>query len=67
MTQDGKRINTSELAARWGMTVNALERWRARSIGPRYIKLGKWRGARVLYLVSDIEQFEKRKMVNTNG
>ena len=65
MTTDGQKLNTKELAARWGMSVSALQNWRIQRQGPRYLKLGTARSARVLYLVSDIEEFEKKKMVKT--
>ena len=43
-----------ELATRWGLSVKTLRRWRQEQLGPVFCKLG----ARVTYLISDIEAFE---------
>lgn len=45
-----------ELAARWGLSVKTLRRWRQESLGPVFCKLG----ARVTYLISEVEAFEQR-------
>jgi hypothetical protein len=49
-------LNEHELAARWGLSVKTLRRWRQEQLGPVFCKLG----ARVTYLISDIEAFERR-------
>lgn len=45
-----------ELAARWGLSVKTLRRWRQENLGPVFCKLG----ARVTYLISEVEAFEQR-------
>ncbi len=58
-SSDGvKRIalDEHELAARWGLSVKTLRRWRQEQLGPIFCKLG----ARVTYLISEIEAFERR-------
>jgi hypothetical protein len=45
-----------ELAARWCLSVHTLRRWRQEQLGPVFCKLG----ARVTYLISEIEAFERR-------
>ncbi|WP_045770435.1 helix-turn-helix transcriptional regulator [Xanthomonas albilineans] len=49
-------IDESELAARWGLSVKTLRRWRQEQLGPVFCKLG----ARVTYLICDVEAFEQR-------
>ena len=49
-------LGESELAIRWGLSVKTLRRWRQEQLGPIFCKLG----ARVTYLISDIEDFERR-------
>lgn len=56
--QNGIRLalNEHELAARWGLSVKTLRRWRQEQLGPVFCKLG----ARVTYLIPEIEAFERR-------
>ena len=49
-------LNESELAVRWGISVKTLRRWRQEQLGPIFCKLG----ARVTYLIPEVEAFERR-------
>ncbi|MDF9392985.1 MULTISPECIES: helix-turn-helix transcriptional regulator [Methylococcus] len=49
-------LDEHELAARWGLSVKTLRRWRQEQLGPVFCKLG----ARVTYLISEVEAFERR-------
>lgn len=49
-------LNEIELASRWGLSVKTLRRWRQEQLGPVFCKLG----ARVTYLISEVEAFERR-------
>lgn len=49
-------LDENELAIRWGLSVKTLRRWRQEQLGPVFCKLG----ARVTYLISEIEAFERR-------
>lgn len=49
-------LNEHELAARWGLSVKTLRRWRQEQLGPVFCKLG----ARVTYLIAEVEAFERR-------
>jgi len=49
-------LDENELAVRWGLSVKTLRRWRQEQLGPVFCKLG----ARVTYLISEIETFERR-------
>lgn len=56
-------LNEYELATRWGLSVKTLRRWRQEQLGPVFCKLG----ARVTYLVSEIEAFEQRVSRNSTS
>lgn len=49
-------LNEYELAARWGMSVKTLRRWRQEQLGPIFCKFG----ARVTYLIAEVEAYERR-------
>ena len=49
-------LDENELATRWGLSVKTLRRWRQESLGPVFCKLG----ARVTYLIFEVEAFERR-------
>ncbi len=49
-------LDEYELAGRWGLSVKTLRRWRQEGLGPVFCKLG----ARVTYLIAEIEAFEQR-------
>lgn len=49
-------LNENELATRWGLSVKTLRRWRQEQLGPVFCKMG----ARVTYLISEVEAFERR-------
>lgn len=49
-------LNEHDLAARWRLSVKTLRRWRQEHLGPTFCKLG----ARVIYLLSEIEAYERR-------
>lgn len=48
-------INQMELAARWRISHRTLERWRWTGEGPKFLKVG----GRVVYRLSDIEEYEQ--------
>ncbi|QKE40331.1 MAG: DNA-binding protein [Ferrovum myxofaciens] len=49
-------LDENELASRWGLSVKTLRRWRQEQLGPVFCKLG----ARVTYLITEVEAFERR-------
>ncbi len=49
-------LDEHELAARWGLSVKTLRRWRQEHLGPVFLKLG----SRVTYLLPEVEAFERR-------
>ncbi|MHA6907637.1 helix-turn-helix transcriptional regulator [Ralstonia pseudosolanacearum] len=53
----------TELAARWGLSIKTLQRWRQDHLGPVFCKLG----SRVAYLISEIEAYERRVSRNSTS
>lgn len=51
-------LNQRELAARWGVSVRTLERWRWLNEGPGFLKLG----SRVAYRLEDVEAYEAAQL-----
>ncbi|MBK9348596.1 MAG: DNA-binding protein [Burkholderiales bacterium] len=49
-------IDENELSQRWGLSVKTLRRWRQEKLGPIFCKMG----ARVTYLITEIEAYERR-------
>ena len=49
-------LDEHELALRWNISVKTLRRWRQSGMGPGFLKLG----ARVTYLIPEIEAHEQR-------
>ena len=47
-----------DLANRWRLSPRTLERWRWERIGPTFLKIG----GRVVYRLSDIEDFEQSQV-----
>ena len=51
-------ISQNELAQRWQISQTTLERWRAKRIGPSFLKLG----GQVRYRLMDIIAFEDQTL-----
>lgn len=49
-----RHLNQIELSRRWNISHRTLERWRWKSEGPPFIKLG----GRVVYRLDDVLAFE---------
>lgn len=61
-------ITSEQLAKRWNLSPLTLRDWRADKKGPRYVKLGNPTSkSNVLYRVTDVEDFENKRTVTTNG
>ena len=54
-------LDENELATRWGLSVKTLRRWRQEQLGCEFCKLG----SRVVYLVAQVEAFERRVSRNS--
>lgn len=60
----GVWLTTDQLAARWGMAPKTLRNWRARKMGPPFVRGGFGR-SRVLYQLTDIERIEIERLGKT--
>ncbi len=64
--QDGApriAMDETELATRWKLSVKTVRRWRQIDLGPIFCKLG----SRVVYLVSEVEAYERRVSRNSTS
>jgi hypothetical protein len=59
-------LTTTELAARWGLSVGTLKNWRSLKRGPKYLKHGKANNGKAIvrYCIEDIKKYEEH---NTHG
>jgi predicted DNA-binding transcriptional regulator AlpA len=53
-------LTEKELAERWKMTARTLQGWRAKGIGPRFIRIGE---RSIFYRRSDVEAYEASNVV----
>jgi DNA-binding Xre family transcriptional regulator len=60
--EDKPFLNQKELSQRWGMSHRTLENWRSHNKVLNYSKIG----GQVLYKFSDILEYEKNSIVETN-
>jgi hypothetical protein len=61
-SEETKHLDQHDLARRWRISCRTLERWRWLNQGPPYLKIG----GRVVYQLSDIETFERRRRAQTH-
>ena len=52
-------IDTKQLATMLGVSTATIGRWR-KNLGLPYLRIGKGKGAKVLFLISDVERWLKR-------
>lgn len=57
----GPSITPAQLAARWNMSAGTLKNWRAQGRGPAYVPLSEGERPAIVYLVSDVEAYEKQR------
>ena len=57
MTTAPATMNRAQAAAYLGLAESTMERWWARDVGPRGIKLGTDRRARVFYARAELDRF----------
>lgn len=51
-------LTPEQLAERWEVTLDTLQRWRRENVGPRYFKVER----RIRYQLADIEAYEQRSL-----
>ena len=54
-------LSEIDVAQRLGLTVKAFQGWRARRVGPAFLKLGAGPRARVRYRLTDLLDWEARQ------
>lgn len=55
-TKGGELVPELALATRYGKSIRALQRWRAKGYGPTFMRIG----GSIFYRMDDIEAFEAR-------
>ncbi|UJB19245.1 MULTISPECIES: helix-turn-helix domain-containing protein [Lysobacter] len=50
----GTYLSPEELAARWDVKIETLQRWRCEGVGPRFLKMER----RIRYRLEDIASYE---------
>jgi hypothetical protein len=58
-----RHFNQEQLARRWSISPRTLERWRWLQQGPPYLRIG----GRVVYRLSDVENYEASKLHQRDG
>ncbi len=55
-------LTPADLVARWGGAISegTLGNWRAKGIGPRWFRPSGRRHGKILYLLDDVEDYERR-------
>ena len=53
-------LTEKDLANRWKMTTRTLQGWRAKGIGPAFIRIGE---RSIFYRASDVEAYESANVV----
>lgn len=53
-------LTEKELATRWKLTARTLQGWRAKGIGPRFVRLGE---RSIFYRATDVEAYEAANVV----
>ena len=51
-------LTPEQLAERWEVTLDTLQRWRREHVGPRFFKIER----RVRYRLDDIEAYEQQSL-----
>lgn len=50
-------LTTEEVAAHYRISVRTVEKWRHRSVGPRWVRVGR----RALYPLDGIRQYDRQR------
>lgn len=53
-----KNLSPEQLAARWEVTLDTLQRWRREKVGPRFFKVER----RIRYRLEDVEAYESASL-----
>lgn len=56
-------LTSAQVADLCGVSMNTLQKWRSRNMGPRYVKFGGSNAATIRYKRSDVELFLRARTV----
>jgi hypothetical protein len=62
-----RHVSPAELAQRLGVQPCTLAAWRVVGAGPRYIKFGQTKQARVVYPLAEVEAWEADHLQSNTG
>lgn len=57
-------MSSAEVSAYLGISLNTLQKWRSRNIGPKYIKYGGANSSAIRYDQDDVEKFRKAHTIH---
>lgn len=61
MSELSQFLTSSAVARCLGLSPSTLRKWRAERRGPQFVRLGDRRAGRVLYRVTDVEEWIQRE------
>jgi uncharacterized protein YjcR len=60
-----KMMTSAEVSEYLGVSLNTLQKWRSRNIGPKYVKYGGANSAAIRYYAEDLSKFKTAHTVRT--
>ena len=67
MNDDEQFVTGPQLAHRLGLKAQTIRSWRHSGTGPKYFRLGDSTHGRVLYRITDVEQWLAAKVVDSTS
>lgn len=58
-------MTTAEASSYLGVSLNLLQKWRSRNVGPKYFKYGGANSAAIRYDRADVEAYRRSHMIPT--
>lgn len=60
-------LTSKQTAEMCGVSLNTLQKWRSRNVGPKYVKFGGSNAAAVRYVRKDVESYLAARLVKPLG
>jgi len=60
---ESEMLTSAQVAELCGVSMNTLQKWRSRNMGPRYVKFGGSNAATIRYKRTDVELFLRSRTV----
>lgn len=67
MTEEEVMLTSKQTAELCGVSLNTLQKWRSRNVGPKYVKFGGSNAAAVRYVRKDVESYLAARLVKPLG